>query len=146
MTRIVLVPVDGSSDARGAIEFAADWAKSHDAELHLFHAPDLPSASELAFVDRYGVDVSKSTKHLEMVGQDIVAEAQDVARSLGVENVSGSVSIGNPAQQIVDKAEALSAELIVIGTRGMSDWKSLLVGSVSHKVMQMAPCTTVIVR
>lgn len=146
MTKLVLVPVDGSAHARQAIEFAVDWARNHDAKLHLLHVPDLPSASELAFVDRYSIDVSKTTQRLEMIGQDIVAEAMDIVRAKDFTAVEGSVSIGNPAQQITDKAKDLKADLIVMGSRGMGDFKSLLVGSVSHKVMQHAPCTCVVVR
>ena len=146
MTKLVIVPVDGSAHARQAIDFAIDWAQHHDGKLHLIHVPDLPSASELAFVDRYSIDVSKTTDRLEMIGQDIVKEAMDQVRAKGFDKVDGSVTIGNPAQQIVDKAKDLNAELIVMGSRGMGDFKSLLVGSVSHKVMQHAPCTCVVVR
>ncbi len=146
MSKLILVPVDGSTHARQAIEFAVDWAQGRDAQLHLIHVPEMPSASDLAFAERYSVDLSKTRTHLETLGQDIIAKSKEIAKSLGGEVTEGYVAIGNPAKQIVQRAEELKADMIVMGTRGNSDWKNLLLGSVSHKVMQMAPCTTVIVR
>lgn len=146
MSKLVLVPVDGSAHARKAIEFAVDWSKGRDAELHMIYVPEIPPASELANSARHNVDLSNIRTQLENIGKDIIADAMDIAKSLGYDNPEGFVAIGSPAKQIVDRAADLKADLIVVGTRGNSDWKNLMLGSVSHKVMQMAPCTTVIVR
>lgn len=146
MTQLVLVPVDGSEHAKKALTFAIDWAQHHNGSIHVLNVPDLPSASELAFVDTYSIDVSQSMERLEAIGQDIVAEAMEIIRKAGISEVTGTVAVGNPAHQILDKAEELNAALIVMGSRGMGGFRSLLVGSVSHKVMQHANCTTVVVR
>lgn len=50
------------------------------------------------------------------------------------------------SQRIVDSARETHADMIVKGSRGLSDLAGLLVGSVSHKVTNMAPCTCVTVR
>lgn len=146
MSKISVVPVDGSAHARQAIEFAVDWAKTHDGEVHFIHVPEMPAASDLAFAERYSVDLSKTQSHMEAIGRDIIAQAKNIASSMGHTTADGSVAIGNTAQQIVSKAEELGAEMIVMGTRGNSSWKNMLLGSVSQKVMQMAPCTCVVVR
>lgn len=146
MSQILLIPVDGSQQAKKALMFAVDWAQHHQSVIHLLNVPDLPSASELAFVDTYSIDVSQSIERLEAMGQDIVAEAIATARKAGIKEVTGTVAVGNPAQQILAQAEQLDATMIVMGSRGMGELRSLLVGSVSHKVMQHASCTTVVVR
>lgn len=146
MPSTVLVPVDASEHAQKAIRFATDWALNHNAVLHLLHAADIPTASELGLTQEYSYDMSELINASEKLGQDLVAAAVAKARELGVESVTGSVAVGDPAETIIDKAEDLPAALIVMGTRGMSNWKNLLLGSVSHKVLQLAPCTTVIVR
>lgn len=146
MSKLILVPVDGSAHARQAIEFAVDWAKGKDAQLHLIHVPEMPSASDLAFAERYSVDLTKTRARLEDLGKDVIAQSREIVQSLGGEVAGDYVAIGNPAKQIVHRAEEMKADMIVMGTRGNSDWKNLLLGSVSHKVMQMAPCTTVVVR
>lgn len=53
---------------------------------------------------------------------------------------------GDPAEMIIDEAEQEKADLIVIGTRGLSTAKSWMLGSVSTRVMHHAPCNVLIVR
>ncbi|OHV09683.1 universal stress protein [Kushneria phosphatilytica] len=53
------------------------------------------------------------------------------------------VYIGSPAHIIVDEAERLKVDAIVIGSRGLSDFRGLVVGSVSHRVSHTAPCTVI---
>jgi len=55
------------------------------------------------------------------------------------------LTYGDAAEEIVAAAEKVKADLIVIGTRGLSDLEGLVMGSVSHKVIHLAhcPCVTV---
>jgi nucleotide-binding universal stress UspA family protein len=53
---------------------------------------------------------------------------------------------GQTAKAIVDEARAFDADLIVMGSRGLSDFQALLVGSVAHKVLHYAHCAVLIVR
>ena len=63
----------------------------------------------------------------------------------GVGQVTRLVEEDDPARAILAAAERLGADLIVMGSRGMSDLKGRLVGSVSHKVLHLAsqPCLIV---
>jgi nucleotide-binding universal stress UspA family protein len=63
------------------------------------------------------------------------------AKERGVENVSDVIEDGDPTEQILRHAETDSTNLIVMGRRGLSDLKGLLMGSVSHKVSQLSSCT-----
>ncbi len=60
-------------------------------------------------------------------------------------DVSHSGAYGHPAQAIVQQAESHQADLIVMVTRGLSDFKDLLLGSVSHRVTQLAQCSVLLV-
>jgi nucleotide-binding universal stress UspA family protein len=82
----------------------------------------------------------------QMFGERIVAKAAQVAHDRGVSDVETHVEEGEPAARILACAEREQADLIVVGSRGMSDLKGLLMGSVSHKVSQLAPCTCITVR
>lgn len=144
--KTIVVPVDGSEHAKKAVEFAVDWAKVHDGQIHLIHIPEPPAGDEVLVMGGASVTIYATREELEQIGQTIIDAATKMVKELGLNDVDGSISIGNPARQIVKKAEDLKADMIVMGTRGLGDWKSLLVGSVSHKVMQMAPCTCVTVR
>ena len=46
----------------------------------------------------------------------------------------------------MDVAEAVTADLIVLGSRGMSEWKSLVLGGVANKVVQHATCPVLLIR
>lgn len=56
------------------------------------------------------------------------------------------MSPGDTAEQIVEVAEASNAGLIVVGTRGTTEWKSLLLGGVANKVVHHATCPVLLVR
>ena len=53
---------------------------------------------------------------------------------------------GQTPEQIVEVARDVGADLIVMGTRGMTEWKSLLLGGVANKVVQHAACPVLLVR
>ena len=83
---------------------------------------------------------------LEEYAEDCLRDAVRTARELGVANVKKEVKTGNPARTIVQEAELMKADCIVIGGRGLGDFGSVLLGSVSHKVTSLAKCTVVTVR
>ena len=64
----------------------------------------------------------------------------------GVKSVRSVVEDGDPARCILDCATRDNADLVVLGSRGLSDLKGLLLGSVSHKVSQLAECTCMTVK
>jgi nucleotide-binding universal stress UspA family protein len=55
-------------------------------------------------------------------------------------------STGSVAPAILDAAKTFDAKLIVLGTRGLSDFAGLLLGSVAHKVIHHAECPVLVVR
>jgi nucleotide-binding universal stress UspA family protein len=60
--------------------------------------------------------------------------------------VRGRVEVGDPASAIVSVATAEKPDMLVMGSRGLGDIQGLLMGSVSHKVSHLAPCTVVTVK
>jgi len=72
--------------------------------------------------------------------------ASEEAKELGVKDVKLVVRNGDPARQTVDYAKDAKVDMIVMGSKGLSDIQGLLLGSVSHKVSHLAPCTCVTVR
>ena len=80
------------------------------------------------------------------MAEKILSEAKRVAQTKGVETVATAIAEGDPAQEILQHAEKEAANLVVMGSRGLSDLKGLLMGSVSHKVSQLCPCSCVTVK
>ncbi len=83
---------------------------------------------------------------LEFIGKMVLGGAVQALKDKGVKEIIKVVEEGDPALLILDSAKKHSADMIVMGNRGLGGLKGLLVGSVSHKVSQHAKCTCVTVR
>lgn len=81
----------------------------------------------------------------QAVATDIVSGAGKRAVKQGASKVETLTSVGDPAREIVALAKKRKADMVAMGRRGRGDLKGLLLGSVSHKVSQLAdcPCLTV---
>jgi nucleotide-binding universal stress UspA family protein len=136
----ILVGVDGSECSLGALDYAAEEAALRGAPLRIVSVWDVPDV---------GYAVSSYPKEfLEIIQNEaktIVARARArVAEFQPSVAVEGVVVKGHPSTIIVEEAE--SAALVVVGNRGRGGVASLLLGSVSHHVVHLAPCPVVVVR
>jgi nucleotide-binding universal stress UspA family protein len=130
------VGTDGSASAHAAVLWAVDEADRRDAELVIVHAWEYPYSTELGSPEAFDMTRVDAALLLE----DAVATARDRGRG----TVSGRLVNGAPAKAILD--EAAGADLVVVGSRGRGGFRSLLFGSVAHRVAEHAPCPVVIVR
>ena len=76
----------------------------------------------------------------------LVEQAKKLARHYGAENIKTKVVTGNPAEAIVEFAQQRESDLIVTGSRGFGKLKSLLLGSTSNRVTQLAQCSCLTVK
>ena len=81
-----------------------------------------------------------------VLGEQIVRQAAATARTKGVTRVTTAVESGDPASAIVRRAQESKADLVMLGSRGLSNIKGLLIGSVSNKVVSMAERSVVTVK
>jgi nucleotide-binding universal stress UspA family protein len=133
----ILLAVDGSNNSAKAIPVAADLAFRYGSEVLVFHARE----HEVAL----GVDVDAETPDEAMTLVDgIVRELKDIGVSVRGEIVR--VPLGQTPRAILDAARDESVNLIVMGTRGLSEWSRLLMGSVAHKVVHLATMPVLVVR
>lgn len=145
----IVVPVDGSAHANAAVDIASELAAKLGSKLILlnvisrlgtYRVPEgLKSYVELEHVHLTEHDL------LQSAANEIVANAEKRARAQGANKIETLVTTGDPAQRIVELARDRNVSLIAMGRRGLGDLKGLLLGSVSHKVSQLAecPCMTV---
>lgn len=134
--RIVLA-VDGSEPAQRAVPVAADIASKYGSEVIAVHVVEQQLGR--------GGPIAYDTM------EEATRDADDAARSLKDLGVSARAEAraslaGRAAQEIMDVAASEDAGLIVMGSRGMSDWEGLLVGSVAHKVVHLSSVPVLIVR
>lgn len=130
----ILVPVDFSNGSERALEQAEVLASSLGAGIELFHAYQLPV---LALPDT-SVTVSPTyVADLTNRAQTELHRLRDRLQQRGVP-VTVKLLEGNPADAIVQRAEALPALMIVLGTHGRSGFKRFLLGSTTERVVRTA--------
>lgn len=146
----ILVAIDGSDHATRAVAAAADLATRYGARLALIHVMRHANLrileQDLAALEA-NEDITFSKRDLlELVGRDVLNNAELHARELGVADLVTETAEGHPAEAIVEYAGKLGADLIVMGSRGLSDLPGLLLGSVSHKVIHLTDVPVLVVR
>jgi nucleotide-binding universal stress UspA family protein len=83
---------------------------------------------------------------VEAIGKQIMGRAEKIAAKAGVKKVTPVVLEGDPAEVILNLAAQHKTDMIILGSRGLSDFKGLLLGSVSHKISAQADCTCITVK
>ncbi len=147
----ILVAFDGSNSSLKALNEAAEMAAKLDAELSLVYVVNL---GDIYYQELLGkpefTEVLESLKKEGKIFDDFLSESGKkvlaTARSC-VEGVSVSkeiVKIGHPAEEIINAAKEIGADLIVLGPH--SKRRTLLMGSVSKEVVERAPCSVLVVR
>ena len=141
--RSIVVGTDGSEPADEAVRQATDMASREGAQLHLVTAyPDPQILRERTTGTGGG---AYTIIDLRDVAESLVQRAARDALRKSVE-VETHVREGQPAEVIIDVANQEQADLIVVGSRGLTGIKRYLLGSVSSKVSEHAPCSVMIVR
>lgn len=143
MFRNILVAVDGSKAAIGALDMAIEVADKFGATLHLLHVVrEMQLPKELGGVAELDKVEKQRGSALKQVGEEILNQAKLVARSKGVKSIEDSIGAGDPANAIVGYAADKPIDLIVLGSRGLGQVQGMLLGSVSRKVSNLAkvPC------
>jgi nucleotide-binding universal stress UspA family protein len=174
MVKKVLVAIDGSDHAGKAVALGADIAAKYDAELVLLHvllsrelprelqrlaeaehlvagdgrstAPAGMSVADLgSYINLADGNATLTEDLLRTIGGKILDNAESVALDHGAKRVAKRIEDGKPVDAILDVAKSEKVDMIVTGARGLSSVKSILVGSVSHKLAQLSPVTCVTV-
>ena len=78
--------------------------------------------------------------------EEHVGKAQDLVRDLGLTKLGGRTENGDPAAVMLDIAEELGVDVIVVGSRGMATASRFVLGSVPNRVSHHATCDVIIVR
>jgi nucleotide-binding universal stress UspA family protein len=142
----IVVGTDGSESAGEAVRQAAELAKMSGARL------DIVSAFEPVTPQRIREETSKAPGDVQYeIGprEDvnlILDNAKGAAKQTGAGEVQTHASEGDPADAILDVAEEIKADLIVVGNKGMTGARRFILGSVPNNVSHHAPCSVIIVK
>jgi nucleotide-binding universal stress UspA family protein len=141
--RRIAVAIDGSPAASAALEAAIDLAQRYGSELRILAiAPILPVyvAPTQPLVPS-AIPASDRPHY-----QSLVDAAVARARAAGLESVTGYADEGSVVDEILGLLEHHPTDLLVVGSRGLSTTKRILLGSVSTALVTHAPCPVLVVR
>jgi universal stress protein A len=134
--RKILCPIDFSRHADLVVEWAIHLAEEHESEIVLLHAYHLPVEFQQLEGAYLPADFWDSVK--EEAQRSLASYAEKI-RAAGVP-VKEVVREGYPASVIEEEALSERADMIVMGSRGLSGLKHLLLGSVAERVVQKSHC------
>jgi nucleotide-binding universal stress UspA family protein len=134
---IVVVGVDGSEVSRTVLEKAAEEAAWRGGSLHIVHVAQHPVVYSEVPIDLTGmIEAERSA-----VWEQLEPAISNI--TIPVERVDLD---GYPADVLPGYAKQAGADLIVVGTRGRGDLASLILGSTSHRTIQLASCDVLVVK
>jgi nucleotide-binding universal stress UspA family protein len=145
----IVVGVDGSAAGAAALTFAVDEARLRNATLHVLHASEAPewAGTPGGYVVVGEPSESHDLSGTEQAHADAAVQALE-AQAAGVDTSGIDVRLepvlGDAASALLEASN--DADLVVVGSRGRSGVRGLVLGSVSRKVAQHASCPVVIVR
>jgi nucleotide-binding universal stress UspA family protein len=138
---IIVVGIDESEPSVRGLRKAIDMATALEAELHVIHAVHIPGTL-LAVLNQVPADIVQ----IEKAQRDSVwAVADPLLEEASIEVKRVDLN-GYPADAVVEYAEGIGADLIVIGSRGRGELAALFLGSTSHRILHLADCDVLVVK
>jgi nucleotide-binding universal stress UspA family protein len=137
MFKVMLVATDGSEAGDLALEFGKDLAIDQKARMLVVHVDEL--------VPGHG-----GAHHAQALEPEIQSRIEGQVSKLKADGLDAEfevhqVAVSGPAHAIADAATTAQADLIVLGSVGSGPLKGLLLGSVAHRLLQIAPCPVLVV-
>jgi nucleotide-binding universal stress UspA family protein len=134
----VLLATDGSPDATLAAESAVELCERTGSELHVVHVGE--------YLPTFYAQTEEEPAELRHIAQRLLDEQTERLQAAGGQVAQAHLLLGRPAEQIVNLSEELGVGVIVIGSRGLSALRRVLLGSVSESVVRHAHCPVFVVR
>ena len=136
--KLILTAVDESPRSHRVVERALEMAETFQAKIILLHSRQ--KVPDFLGHPYYQKVLNAFMKKAELT----TAPLKKLLEESGVEH-EVLILEGDPAQAIIEAEQDEKCDLIVMGTRGLSDFKGMALGSVSHKVLNAAGCMVLIV-
>ena len=139
----ILLAVDGSDNAYEAVHALKYFARSE--QLTLLHALNVPRPAYPMMLPEVAEEIYKTLEQsMREDGERLLNRVQSLL-PMHAGPSTKHLRMGSPAETIVSMAEEQKADLIVMGARGLGPVKERLLGSVSHRILTLAHCATLIV-
>jgi nucleotide-binding universal stress UspA family protein len=143
--KTILVATDFSEDANSARDYAVEFSKVFESRLRLIHAYHVDTPAVYGSFDG-GLMIPQDILEPIRRGAEASIEVQVKELAAAGLDVEGRAVNKNAVSAILEEAEQLSADLIVMGTRGLTGLKHVLVGSTAERTVRLAQCPVVTVK
>jgi nucleotide-binding universal stress UspA family protein len=145
----ILIATDGTKHSECAIETIRNFNLTEKDEVKVVSVMDMAVPLAIDMYAGYLPSTPEIEKHVRENTERVLSETCDAIKRI-CENseipVSQELLIGSPESRIVETAEEMNADLIIVGSHGYNRWERLLLGSVSDSVVHHAPCSVLVVR
>ncbi len=137
MFKNILVAIDGSPCSQLAMPAAIEIARKFEASVFVVHVAEHDRGRAVTYSIESPADATR-----------LVFSAVEQARNAGLEANGGLLdrAAGHVPQAIAETVKIRDADLVVMGSRGLSDAQGIVLGSVTHRVMQLVEVPVLIAR
>ena len=145
----ILLATDGTKHGTAAAEMVMKLCLGAGDSIHLISVVDMAVPLSIDIYGGYLPDTTELEKTAKENAAKVIAETTELLNAQFKDNnvnITGDVLFGSPDSRIVETAEAMGTDLIVMGSHGYKRWERLLLGSVSNSVVHHAHCSVLVVR
>jgi nucleotide-binding universal stress UspA family protein len=142
----ILCAIDGSRHSQWALDWLPHVCSPDDCSLLLVHAVDMAQFKSLSKLDRKTRLALVNLLECSLEGAARLLEGAELKASTSWDSIRAKLLRGHPAEAVVRSAKREQADLLVIGSRGVTEFQPMLLGSVSRKLLMQAPCPVLVVK
>ncbi len=143
----IVFATDGSDSSLAAAQFLNSMPLPEHSELTVVHVvwsanADIPDRFVLEMDDRVKENLARIRKSEFAEAENVVVQSEGILRSR-FQSFKTTIKMGNPAEELLNEAKSIGADLVVVGCRGLRGIKGMM-GSVSRQIVSDAHCSVLI--
>jgi nucleotide-binding universal stress UspA family protein len=142
----ILCAIDGSRHSQWALDWLPHVCRPDDCSLLFVHAVDMTRFKSLPRLDRKTRSALVNLLENSLEGAARLLEWAELKASASYGSVRAKLLRGRPAEAVARSAKREQPDLLVIGSRGVTEFQPMLLGGVSRKLLVQAPCPVLLVK
>jgi nucleotide-binding universal stress UspA family protein len=145
----ILIATDGTKHGTAAVEMLKNLDLKEGDEIKIISVVDMAVPLAIDIYGGYLPDTTELEKAARENAGKVLEQTSEKVKTLFADRkvtVTTDTLFGSPESRIVETAEEMHSDLIIVGSHGYNRWERLLLGSVSDSVVHHAPCSVLVVR
>lgn len=145
----ILIATDGTKHGTAAVEMLKNLNLKEGDEVKIISVVDMAVPLAIDIYGGYLPDTTELEKAARENAGKVLEQTSQKVKTLFADRkitVTTDTLFGSPESRIVETAEEMHSDLIIVGSHGYNRWERLLLGSVSDSVVHHAPCSVLVVR